>query len=141
MHSVEGGGVGCSASLVMGNCGVGSWGVQGWGAQSRGGGKAGAHRAGVCGVGHMRLGSHGHCVGHGGDLLSVMGLARGRPWGVTVSRSLVTWWLSWSLRCGNMGPMGVHNAGTWWAHQRGTSWRGGGHASQWGRCHLCAKLL
>ena len=113
MCRVEGGGIGCGAGPVVGNCGVGSWGVQGWGAQSRGGrggrpghaeqGRAGwgvqsrghmarAHRAGAHRVGHMRLGSHRPCVGHGGDLLSVMGLARGRPWGVAVSHGLVTWW-------------------------------------------------
>jgi hypothetical protein len=36
----------------------------------------------------------GACVGHGRDILLVMGLARWHLWGVMVSHGLVTWWLS-----------------------------------------------
>ena len=75
MCSVEEGGVGLQ-------CWSSQWGtaVQGAGGDRIGACRAGGHTAGACRagahrVGHTRLGSCRPCVGHGGDLLLVMGLA------------------------------------------------------------------
>ena len=73
----------------LGSAGLGhaEQGVHGWSAQSRGR-TAGARRARARGVGHVRLVSHGPCVGRGGDPLSAMELARGAR---GASRCCVAW--------------------------------------------------